>query len=57
VKEAAAEAVREECRAFAALLARLCRERAAAVLVATHNEQLARTCDRVLLLADGRLHE
>jgi len=37
------------------LLARLARERGAAVLVATHNERLARLCDRALLLADGRL--
>ena len=41
----------------AALLARLCRERGAAAVVATHNEQLARACDRVLVLADGRLAE
>ncbi len=41
----------------AALLARLCRERGAAAVVATHNEQLARACDRVLLLKDGCLHE
>ncbi len=40
-----------------ALLARLCREQGATVVVATHNEQLARACDRVVLLADGRLHE
>jgi lipoprotein-releasing system ATP-binding protein len=40
----------------AALLARLCRERGAAAIVATHNAELARACDRVLLLADGRLH-
>jgi lipoprotein-releasing system ATP-binding protein len=39
----------------AALLARLCRERGAAVLVATHNEQLAHACDRVLRLQDGRI--
>jgi lipoprotein-releasing system ATP-binding protein len=39
------------------LLARLARERGAAVLVATHNERLARLCDRALLLADGRLRE
>lgn len=39
------------------LLARLARERGAAVLVATHNERLARLCDRALLLADGRLHD
>jgi lipoprotein-releasing system ATP-binding protein len=41
----------------AALLARLCRERGTAAVIATHNEQLALACDRVLLLADGRLHE
>jgi lipoprotein-releasing system ATP-binding protein len=39
----------------ATLLARLCRERGAAVVVATHSEQLAHACDRVLLLAAGRL--
>jgi lipoprotein-releasing system ATP-binding protein len=39
----------------AAQLARLCRERGAAAVVATHNEQLARACDRVLVLADGYL--
>ena len=37
------------------LLLRLARERGAAVLVATHNERLARLCDRALLLAEGRL--
>ena len=40
-----------------ALLISLCRERAAAVVVATHNERLARTCDRVLFLQNGRLKE
>ncbi len=39
------------------LLARLCREHGAAAIIATHNEQLARACDRVVLLQDGRLHE
>ena len=39
------------------LLATLARGRGAAVLVATHNERLARLCDRALLLADGRLSE
>jgi lipoprotein-releasing system ATP-binding protein len=38
-----------------ALLLSLCRAQRAAVVVATHNEQLARTCDRALLLAGGRL--
>jgi len=40
-----------------ALLARLCRERGAAAVVATHNEQLARTCDRALFLQNGVLQE
>jgi lipoprotein-releasing system ATP-binding protein len=40
-----------------ALLISLCRERRACVVVATHNEQLARTCDRVFLLKDGRLSQ
>jgi lipoprotein-releasing system ATP-binding protein len=40
-----------------ALLARLARERGACVLVATHNERLARLCDRALTLADGLLTE
>jgi lipoprotein-releasing system ATP-binding protein len=41
----------------AALLATLARTRGAGVIVATHNEQLARTCDRTLLLEDGLLRE
>jgi lipoprotein-releasing system ATP-binding protein len=40
-----------------ALLLSLCREARACVLVATHNERLARLCDRVLLLREGRLEE
>jgi lipoprotein-releasing system ATP-binding protein len=40
-----------------ALLASFCRTDAASVIIATHNERLARLCDRVLLLADGRLDE
>ncbi|MGH9943056.1 MAG: ABC transporter ATP-binding protein, partial [Pyrinomonadaceae bacterium] len=40
-----------------ALFFALCRERGAAVLVATHNERLALRCDRILLLEDGRLEE
>jgi lipoprotein-releasing system ATP-binding protein len=39
------------------LLARLARERGACVLVATHNERLARLCDRTLTLIEGRLDE
>ena len=42
---------------IAALLSTLARTRAAAVVVATHNEQLAHACDRTLLLQDGRLRE
>jgi ABC-type lipoprotein export system ATPase subunit len=38
-----------------ALLVGLARERGACVLVATHNERLARLCDRTLTLADGLL--
>jgi lipoprotein-releasing system ATP-binding protein len=40
-----------------ALLLELCREARACVLVATHNERLARLCDRVLLLREGRVEE
>jgi len=39
------------------LLLTLCRDVAACLVVATHNEQLARTCDRRLVLRDGRLHD
>jgi lipoprotein-releasing system ATP-binding protein len=40
-----------------ALLLNLCREARACVLVATHNERLARLCDRVLALRDGQVEE
>jgi len=40
-----------------ALLLSLCREARACVLVATHNERLARLCDRRLALRDGKLLE
>jgi predicted ABC-type transport system involved in lysophospholipase L1 biosynthesis ATPase subunit len=40
-----------------ALLLELCRARGACVLVATHNERLARRCGRRLLLRDGRIEE
>jgi lipoprotein-releasing system ATP-binding protein len=40
-----------------ALLLALCREARACVLVATHNERLARLCDRRMLLRDGRVEE
>jgi lipoprotein-releasing system ATP-binding protein len=40
-----------------ALLFDLCRASRACVLVATHNERLARLCDRVLRLGDGRIEE
>ncbi|HYG08469.1 MAG TPA: ABC transporter ATP-binding protein [Pyrinomonadaceae bacterium] len=39
------------------LLSTLARTRGAAIVVATHNEQLARACDRTLVLRDGRLGE
>ena len=39
------------------LLFSLCRERGAGVIIATHNESLARACDRVLPLVDGRMEE
>jgi lipoprotein-releasing system ATP-binding protein len=39
------------------LLASFCRERKASVIIATHNEQLARRCDRILTLQDGKLKE
>jgi predicted ABC-type transport system involved in lysophospholipase L1 biosynthesis ATPase subunit len=42
---------------IAALLSTLARMRGAAIVVATHNEQLADACDRTLLLRDGRLLE
>ena len=41
----------------AALLSTLARTRGVGVIVATHNEQLARACDRTMLLKDGRLEE
>lgn len=40
-----------------ALLAAFCREQQAAMVVATHNERLARMCDRVLRLQNGGLEE
>ena len=36
-------------------LQQLCRERGLGAVVVTHNVELARRCDRVLLLGDGRL--
>jgi lipoprotein-releasing system ATP-binding protein len=40
-----------------ALLLELCREARACVLLATHSERLARMCDRVLTLREGRILE
>lgn len=40
-----------------ALMLRVVRERGAAALVATHNLELARRCDRIYALADGHLAE
>jgi lipoprotein-releasing system ATP-binding protein len=44
-------------QSVAALLKTLARTRGAGVIIATHNEQLARTCDRTLILEDGLLRE
>jgi lipoprotein-releasing system ATP-binding protein len=41
----------------AVLLKTLARTRGAGVIIATHNEQLARTCDRTLILEDGLLRK
>jgi lipoprotein-releasing system ATP-binding protein len=38
-----------------ALLASYCRSQGAALLLATHNERLARVCDRILHLEQGRI--
>lgn len=38
-----------------AMLASYCRTRPAAIVIATHNEQLAQTCDRTLHLREGKL--
>jgi lipoprotein-releasing system ATP-binding protein len=40
-----------------ALLASFCRARETMVVIATHNERLARLCDRTLVLTDGRLND
>ncbi|HEY0004662.1 MAG TPA: ABC transporter ATP-binding protein [Pyrinomonadaceae bacterium] len=40
-----------------ALLASFCHEHKALVLIATHNQQLAQSCDRLLVLEDGKLSE
>jgi lipoprotein-releasing system ATP-binding protein len=40
-----------------ALLRRLNEDKGITILVVTHNERLARACDRVLRLEGGRLHE
>lgn len=39
------------------LLLELCRDARACLLIATHNQQLASACDRVLFLHEGRLRE
>ena len=38
-----------------AILASYCRSRPAAIVIATHNEQLAQNCDRILCLHEGEL--
>jgi lipoprotein-releasing system ATP-binding protein len=40
-----------------ALLRSFAREHQAAVVVATHNERLAQSCDRILLLREGKITE
>jgi lipoprotein-releasing system ATP-binding protein len=40
-----------------ALLTNYARQKGAIVLIATHNEHLAATCDRVLMIRGGRLAE
>jgi len=40
-----------------ALLTSYCRTGPAAIIIATHNEQLAQMCDRVLRLHEGKLEE
>ena len=42
---------------IAAALVSYCREQRALVVIATHNERLARACDRILLLKDGQVHK
>ncbi len=37
------------------LLFRLCRDRGQSLILVTHNHELAKLCDRTLLLSDGRL--
>ena len=37
------------------LLFRLCRDRGQSLILVTHNHELAKLCDRMLLLSDGRL--
>lgn len=39
------------------LLSSYCKSRPAAIIIATHNESIARACDRVLRLHDGMLEE
>jgi lipoprotein-releasing system ATP-binding protein len=38
-----------------ARLASFCKEQGAAVIIATHNERVAKICDRTLVLRDGKL--
>jgi lipoprotein-releasing system ATP-binding protein len=40
-----------------AALVDYCRAQRAVVVIATHNERLARACDRILLLKDGQVHK
>ena len=38
------------------LLFRLCRDRGQSLILVTHNQELAKACDRTLILSDGRLN-
>jgi len=38
------------------LLFRLCREKEQSLILVTHNQELAQSCDRTLVLSDGRLN-
>jgi lipoprotein-releasing system ATP-binding protein len=40
-----------------ARLASFCKEHGAAVIIATHNERVAKICDRTLVLRDGKIEE
>jgi lipoprotein-releasing system ATP-binding protein len=47
---------RETGRRLQELLRRVCRDKGVTIVVVTHDEELAGSCDRTLRLASGRLH-